>query len=107
MADPTAVAQVLELLGPDAPANGWNDIRVGQDLDNALTPNAIALAWWKSRMAQTANMMDTSEGGSSRSMSQAWQHAQSMVTYYQQQVQLETPIDQPRGVLRSYKMRRV
>jgi len=107
MADAMAVTQVIELLGPDASQNGWDDIRVGADLDNGLSPNAIALAWWRARMAQTANMMDVSESGSQRSLSQAWQHAQSMVNYYHQQVSLETPIDNPRGNLRSYPIRRV
>lgn len=107
MADASAVTQVMELLGPDAPTNGWDEIRVGQDLDNSLTPNAIALGWWRARMAQTANLMDVSEAGSQRSLSQGWQHAQAMVTYYQQQVLLESPIDNPRGTLRSYPMRRV
>lgn len=107
MADPNAVLQAMQLLGPDAPDNGWNEIRVGADLDAGLTPNAIALAWWKSRMAQTATLIDISEGGSTRSISQAWQHAQAMVTFYQQQVQLETPVDNPRGNLRSFTMKRV
>jgi len=97
----------MEMLGPDAPANGWDEIRVGQDLDNGLTINAIALAWWRARMAQTANMMDVSEAGSSRSLGQAWQHAQAMVNYYQAEVLRETPVDNPRGTLRSYPMRRV
>lgn len=107
MADAAAVTRVIQLLGPDAAANGWDDIRVGLDLDNGLTPNAIALDWWRARMAQTANLMDTSEAGSQRSLSQAWQHARDMVTYYQAEVLRETPVDLPRGTLRSYKMRRV
>jgi len=107
MADAIAVTQAMEMLGPDAPANGWDEIRVGQDLDNGLTINAIALAWWRARMAQTANMMDVSEAGSSRSLGQAWQHAQAMVNYYQAEVLRETPVDNPRGTLRSYPMRRV
>lgn len=107
MADATLVQQTIEILGPDASANGWDDVRVGKDLDNGLTQNAIALAWWRARMAQTANLMDTSESGSSRSMSQAWTHAQAMVTYYTAQVQQEAPVDNPKGTLRSYPMRRV
>lgn len=107
MADPVQVQQTLELLGPNAPANGWDATRVGVDLDNGLTANAIALAWWKARVAMLADMVDTSEAGSSRSLNQAWTNAQAMVTYYQGQVNNETPIVNARTPLRSYPMRRI
>jgi hypothetical protein len=107
MADETQVEQVIQTLGPNAAANGWDETRVGDDLDAGLTPAAIALAWWRARVAMLADMMDVSESGSSRSLNQSFTNANAMVSYWQAQVNAEAPVDNPRGTLRSYPMRRV
>lgn len=107
MADPIAIEQMMMLLGADAADNGWNEIRVGTDIDNGLSQNQIALAYWQSRMANFVDVVDTSEGGSSRSTGQAWQHAQAMVVYYQARVVEETPIVNDVSSLRSYPITRV
>ena len=107
MADPTKIQQVMQLLGPNAPGNGWNDVRVAADLDSGITVNAIALAWWSARSAMLADMVDTSESSSSRSLNQAWSNALAMMNHYQALVNQENPIVNTRTPLRSYPMRRV
>ena len=107
MADVALIQQTLEMLGPNAPGNGWDDTRVGTDLDNGLSQNQIALAWWRARVAMLADMMDVSEAGSSRSLNQSYTNAIGMMNYYQGLVNQDTPIDNPRGTLRSYPIRRL
>lgn len=107
MADETLVNQILLNLGEEAPENGWDEIRVAADLDAGKTANRIALDWWEARMGQLSGLVDTSESGSTRSLSQMWTHAQQMANYYQKKVLDETPIVNARTPLRSYPMRRV
>jgi hypothetical protein len=47
-------------------------------LDAGDDLNVAAAAIWHEKMALYSDMVDTSEGGSSRKMDQAWQHAKEM-----------------------------
>lgn len=112
MADEADVKAVMELLGNAAGAGGWTEERVGEDLDNGMTPNQIALAWWSYRAANTVNLVSVSESGSSRSLQDIWNHAIAMRDYFRKLVDGETeeeipPVD-PYGVgIRTFPIRRI
>lgn len=107
MATAGDIKRAMQLLGDEAAENGFDELRVGADLDAGLTTNAIALSYWRARMASLATAIDVSEGGSTRSLSQAWQQAQKMADYYQGLVDRETPSEKAVQPLRSFPMRRV
>jgi hypothetical protein len=100
MADPTEVAAVLALLGPYATAEGWTEERVGALLDAGLTPNQIARDFWIQRSASTATMVDMSESGSSRKLSDINKNALAMAKMFRDAAddEIEDPPIAPRAV---------
>jgi hypothetical protein len=93
MAEPSDVQKVVEKLGATAVADGWTMTRIEEDLDLDMTPNQIALAYWQSKEAKTAHLVDVSESGSSRSLSNIHSNARAMVERYQRLVNLENTSD--------------
>lgn len=93
MADEADIARVLELLPDDSAEHGWSATRVGTDLDNDLTANQIALAYYLKRSADTATYVDISESGSSRSLSTVHKQMVAMAELYQRLVNLEDTED--------------
>lgn len=68
MAEAADVQAVREMLGPDASAGGWTDVRIEADLDSGLHKYQIATAWWRYRASATANLVSISESGSTRDL---------------------------------------
>jgi hypothetical protein len=48
--------------------------------------NVVARDIWQEKLAAASTFVNVSEGGSSRSLSQAYDHAKEMLAYYQDQV---------------------
>jgi hypothetical protein len=79
--------QVLRRLIDEPDETTYSDVDLttrintaGNDLDVA------ALAVWEEKMAAASGFVNMSEGGSSRSLAQAFDHAQAMVTYFKTKV---------------------
>lgn len=82
MADQDEIDEVRSMLGPNAAAEGWDDDKIGAMLDNGDSPAQIAQQYWESQMASTATLVDVSESGSARKMSQVSQNAANLANYW-------------------------
>lgn len=82
MADAQEVQDVLGMLGPIAPTEGWTAEKIAAMLDAGDRPTEIARQYWESRMASTANLVDVAESGSSRKMSQITDNAAKLAAYW-------------------------
>lgn len=106
MATEAQIRIVAEMLGPSATDNGWDDTRISADIDNGLTANQIALAWWRYRAAQTAQFVNVSEGGSSRSLSDIHRAAAAMASQFEKSVSQDEQGD-PQDKPISYRSRTI
>jgi hypothetical protein len=77
--------QVLRRLIDEPDETTYSDADLTTRLTGS-TEDVVALAVWEEKMAAAASLVNVSEGGSSRSMSQAFDHAQAMVTYFTKKV---------------------
>jgi hypothetical protein len=93
MADDSDVQTVADMLPGDSAEQGWDVTRIGTDLDAGLSPNKIALAYYRKRAADTATYVDISESGSSRSLSSVHRNMLAMADLYQKLVNLEDTDD--------------
>lgn len=105
MATAAEIDEVQELLGPTASDDGWTEARIGDDLDSGLTAQQIALAYWEARMAKTSAVVNVTESGSSRSLSDIHKHATEMAKYYKGKTEAAEETAPRRG-LRSITLRR-
>ncbi len=82
MAEIEQIRAVQALLGSDAEAGGWTEVEINAALDAGRTANYIAARWWAQRAADTANLIDISESGTSRQLSVIHRNAKEMATVY-------------------------
>lgn len=82
MATSDEIALLRAAIGEPDDSNGWTDEKLGDLIDSLTTVNAAALNVWQSKAASFSSLVDVSESGSSRSMSQLFKNAQAMATYY-------------------------
>lgn len=83
MADPGNIRVLRGLVGEPDDENGWSDAKLGAALDavdGAL--NGAARQVWLTKAAEAAALVDVSESGSSRSLSQIRSNAMEMAGYY-------------------------
>lgn len=80
MATAEAIAEVLSNLPDDS---GWTDETAGTALDSfgGSVPRAVR-SFWAKRVANTANLVDISESGSSRSLSKKHEQAREQLAYW-------------------------
>lgn len=76
------------------------------DLADRLTDagesiNTAALVLWKEKMIAASGFVDVSEGGSSRKMSQAYDHAKEMVAFFEREIANTTLAPKIRKLVRS------
>lgn len=114
MAEAADIQKVKEKLGPNATDIGYNETRIGEDLDLGMTPNQIALAFWESSAARTAHLVDVSESGSSRALSGVHRNATAMAERYQKLVNFDDKddgIEDPKPTrgpgIRTFPIRRI
>lgn len=61
----------------------WDDTKIGIVLDsNCANVNATVYQFWLQRVSDLTAVTDMSDAGSSRPLSQAYQHAQDMLKYW-------------------------
>lgn len=83
MATPEQVAAV-KLLLPSSDNQttygvSWDDTVIGTTFDSESTVSKTVRAYWNAVLANTAQYMDVSESGTSRTLSQPWKNAWEMV----------------------------
>jgi hypothetical protein len=103
MASPDDIDEVRFMLGPNAEAEGWTDEKIGDMLDAGSSPAQIAQQYWESQMASTATLVDVSESGSSRRMSQVSQNAANLANYWGHVAAQETTTAQQGAVSREIR----
>lgn len=107
MASEADIAEVLDMLGSNAVEDGWDDVKIGALLDSGDTPVTIARKYWEYRSANTSELADVSESGSSRKLQQIHTNSTAMAAYYRGAEQSEDPENQPGAGSFSREIRRV
>lgn len=69
MATTDQIAQLRILIGEPNDVDPWTDEFLGQLIDTAGTVDKAAQTFWRGKAASSAHLVDISEGGSSRKMS--------------------------------------
>lgn len=80
MAEASDILEVQDLLPNDS---DWGEDKITTYLDGGRTVPEVLLAFWRGRASKYSTMLDVSESGSSRSLSQLYQNAKSMIDYWQ------------------------
>lgn len=108
MATQEEIEAVLELLGEDYNDNGFDANRVEEFLEAGQSPNQIAAKYWEKIYTNTANFIDISESGSSRSLSAVTRNAKDLAALFRGRAEAEVPTAASgRTGIRSHRMRRV
>lgn len=92
MAEAADIARLRRLVGEPEDSTAWPDAVLAAIIDDAPDLNSAALEVWEAKAAAAASLVDTSESGSSRKMSQLHEQALKMVEYYKG---VADPITQP------------
>src|SRR5687768_1134743 len=82
MAELADIARLRRLIGEPDDAEPWTDLVLSEIIDNNDDLNSAALEVWEGKLADSAGMVDTTESGSSRKLSQLSDQAAKMVAYY-------------------------
>lgn len=69
MATTEEIAYVRNLIDEADDTNGWDDVKIGEYIDNAESPRLAAADIWATKATKYSKMVDISESGSSRKMS--------------------------------------
>lgn len=83
MASPEQLAALRKLINEPDDTNGWTDDYLGGLIDGGLTLNAAAGSVWTTKAGQFSTLVDVSESGSSRKLSDLHKNALTMARYYQ------------------------
>jgi hypothetical protein len=82
MASPEEIALVKTQIPEESDAYGFDDEAIGAMLDAGLSTTEVILAVWSGISAKTSSMVDVSESGSSRSLSQISSNARAMADWW-------------------------
>lgn len=89
MATADQIAQLRKLLSDDEEPYQFTDEELGTAIDG-MGMNAAAADFWRQKSASYAELVDVSESGSSRKLSDLSKNALAMAGYFDGQVQAET-----------------
>lgn len=87
---------VVDNLPPEANILGWTETKITEQLDSGNSATKTVRNFWAYRVAQTHELVNISESGSSRSMEEIWRHALAMLQYWDGRVKAE---DDEQGTL--------
>jgi hypothetical protein len=90
MAELEDIARLRRLIGEPESVDPWTDVVLAQIIDDAIDLNSAALEVWEAKAASSATMVDTTESGSSRRMSQVNDQALKMIAYFRGLTQTAT-----------------
>lgn len=82
MASPEDIATLRGLVGEPDDSNGWTDEKLGDIIDGETSLNLAASKVWVLKAGQFAHLVDVSESGSSRKLSDLRKNAMEMGSYY-------------------------
>ena len=82
MATPEDIAIVKSQILEESDSYGFDDAAISAMLDAGLSTTKTILAVWSGISAKTSSMVDVSESGSSRSLSQIHTNAQAMADWW-------------------------
>lgn len=92
MATESEIAALRAAIGQPANEEPWTDAALGALIDAANGDlNLAAYNAWMSKAASAASMVDISEGGSSRKMSDVHKNALAMAAVYKGQISPDSP----------------
>lgn len=84
----TTIAEVRELLGETIPAGGteadtlFTDAQIQGWIDATSDTDSAVVVGWRAKAAKYADLVDTAEGTSKRSLSDLLDHALKMIDLY-------------------------
>lgn len=82
MASPEDIANLRDLINEPDDTNGWTDDKLAAVIDGAASVNTAAGKVWVLKAGQLATLVDVSESGSSRKLSDLRKNAMEMASYY-------------------------
>lgn len=82
MATAEQVATLREMVGEPDDTNGWTDEKLGNLIDELVTLDAAASQIWFRKASGYAALVDVSESGSSRKLSDLHKNALAMGAFY-------------------------
>lgn len=82
MATSEQIAQFRRMIGELSNTAPWDDAYVSQVIDASASLNAAAARAWEEKAAIYASMVDVTESGSSRRLSQLQEQALRMAAHY-------------------------
>lgn len=107
MATAQEIAAAQDLLPPNAEEYGFDEDKIAELLDAGTTGNAFLVAYWDKVTTDTADLVDMSESGSSRSLSQVHKNAAAMAKVFRDLLDKELNPTPTRTGIRSGVIRRV
>jgi hypothetical protein len=84
MATAEQIAELRELAAELDDENGWTDDRLGDIIDSSVSVNQAASRVWYRKASALAGLVDVSESGSSRKLSDLHKNALAMGSLYAQ-----------------------
>ena len=89
MATEADILSVQNNIPDDASEDGWDEDYIGGLLDAGLTVTKATLSFWSGRVGKYAALVDISESGSSRSLSQLFTQAKEAYQLWLEASKLE------------------
>lgn len=78
MATANDIAQVRDFVAEPDDVNGWTDVRIALYIDGSSNSRLAASDIWMVKAAASATLVNVSESGSSRSLSDIYKNAREM-----------------------------
>lgn len=108
MADQTQIDLVKANIPDDAIDDGWTDEFIGQLLDGGISITKVTLSFWAARVGKYAAVVDVTENGSSRQLSNLFNQAKIAYDLWLDKSKLEdNPIPETRSHIAFHKATRV
>jgi hypothetical protein len=93
VATESEIAYVRDLIGEPDDSNGWSDERIGTIIDGSTSLRLAASDIWGVKASKFTKMVDITESGSSRKMSQLFSNALAMQKALREDEETEDPVD--------------
>ena len=95
MATLEEITELRRMIGEPLSDVPWDDAAVSALIDASSSMNVAAMKAWEQKAAAYASLVDISESGSSRRLSQLQEQALRMVAYYRAIVEGEVVTGEP------------
>lgn len=88
MAEAAQVTDLRNKLGEAIPPGGtesdtlFTDVQLGQWIDSSANIYAAAVSGWEAKLAHWSNLVNVTDGASSRALSDLMENGEKMLNYY-------------------------